>query len=66
MEFKEFVSLFPFSLMLAVTFMLFYFGDAISTRRDIMNFIGILMLLSWLFLLFGFVAGLTLAKLHTL
>jgi hypothetical protein len=52
--------------MLAVTFMLFYFGDAISTRRDIMNFIGILMLLSWLFLLFGFVAGLTLAKLHTL
>jgi hypothetical protein len=46
--------------------MLFYFGDAISTRRDIMNFIGILMLLSWLFLLFGFVAGLTLAKLHTL
>jgi hypothetical protein len=66
MEFKEFVSLFPFALMLTVTFILFYYGNAIATRRDILNFVGILMLLSWLFLLFGFVAGLTLAKLHTL
>ncbi|MBV5301612.1 MAG: hypothetical protein J0649_07525 [Methylococcales bacterium] len=66
MEFKEFVSLFPFVLMLSVSFMLFYYGNAIATRRDILNFVGILMLLSWLFLLFGFVAGLTLAKLHTL
>jgi hypothetical protein len=52
--------------MLTVTFILFYYGNAIATRRDILNFVGILMLLSWLFLLFGFVAGLTLAKLHTL
>jgi hypothetical protein len=66
MEFKEFISLFPFALMLTVTFILFYYGNAIATRRDILNFVGILMLLSWLFLLFGFVAGLTLAKLHTL
>jgi hypothetical protein len=52
--------------MLTVTFILLYYGNAIATRRDILNFVGILMLLSWLFLLFGFVAGLTLAKLHTL
>lgn len=66
MEFKEFISLFPFPLMLAVTFMLFYYGEAIAIRRDLLNFTGILMLLSWLFLLLGFVCGLTLAKLHFL
>jgi len=66
MEFKEFVSLFPFPLMLAVTFMLFYYGDAIVTRCDLLQFVGLLMLIAWLFLLLGFVAGLTLAKLHFL
>jgi hypothetical protein len=64
MEFKEFISLFPFPLMLAVTFMLFYYGDAIAEQREVLNFIGILILIAWLFLLLGFVAGLTLAKLH--
>jgi hypothetical protein len=64
MEFKEFISLFPFPLMLAVTFILFYYGDAIAEQREVLNFIGILILIAWLFLLLGFVAGLTLAKLH--
>jgi hypothetical protein len=50
--------------MLAVTFMLFYYGDAIAEQREVLNFIGILILIAWLFLLLGFVAGLTLAKLH--
>jgi hypothetical protein len=66
MEFKEFISLFPFPLMLAITFILFYYGDAIATRRDLLNFTGILILIAWLFLLLGFVCGLTLAKLHFL
>lgn len=66
MEFKEFVSLFPFPLILAVTFILFYYGDAIVTRRDLLNFTGILILIAWLFLLLGFVTGLTLTKLHFL
>ncbi|NOS88325.1 MAG: hypothetical protein HOP34_07245 [Methylococcaceae bacterium] len=66
MEFKEFVSLFPFPLMLAVTFVLFYYGDALATRRDLLSFVGLLMLIAWLFLLLGFVSGLTLAKLHFL
>lgn len=64
MEFKEFISLFPFPLMLAVSFILFYYGDDIAERRDLLNFIGLLILTAWLFLLLGFVAGLTLAKLH--
>lgn len=64
MEFKEFVSLFPFPLMLAGSFILFYYGDAIHERRDLTQLVGILILLAWLFLLLGFVAGLTLAKLR--
>ena len=66
MEFKEFISLFPFPLMLAVTFILFYYGDEIVTRRDLLSFTGILILIAWLFLLLGFVTGLSLAKLHFL
>jgi hypothetical protein len=64
MEFKEFISLFPFPLMAAVTFILFYYGDAIHLRRDLTQFVGITILVSWLFLLLGFVAGLVLAKLR--
>lgn len=64
MEFKEFISLFPFPLMLTVTFMLFYYGEAIHTRRDLTQFAGVLILVSWMFLLLGFVAGLVLAKLR--
>ena len=64
MEFKEFISLFPFPLMSAVTFILFYYGDTIVGQREVLNFVGILILIAWLFLLMGFVAGLTLAKLH--
>jgi len=64
MEFKEFISLFPFPLMLAATFILFYYDDAIRARRDLTQLVGILILLAWLFLLLGFVAGLVLAKLR--
>lgn len=64
MEFKEFVSLFPFPIMLGVSFALFYYGDAIHQRRDMTQFIGVTLLVSWAFLMFGFVAGLVLAKLH--
>ncbi|MEY2701067.1 MAG: hypothetical protein RIQ52_1822 [Pseudomonadota bacterium] len=64
MEFKEFISIFPFPLMLAATFITFYYRDHLEERRDITQFTGILILLSWLFLLGGFVAGLTLAKLR--
>ncbi|MFI3135307.1 MAG: hypothetical protein QX197_00865 [Methylococcaceae bacterium] len=64
MEFKEFISLFPFPLMAAVSFILYYYGDAIQVRRDLTQFVGITILVSWLFLLLGFVAGLVLAKLH--
>ncbi|NOT84237.1 MAG: hypothetical protein HOP02_05500 [Methylococcaceae bacterium] len=64
MEFKEFVTLFPFPLMAAVTFILFYYGDDIHVRRDLTQFVGITILVSWLFLLIGFVTGLVLAKLH--
>lgn len=64
MEFKEFVTLFPFPLMAAVSFILYYYGDAIHTRRDLTQFVGIIILVSWLFLLLGFVTGLVLAKLH--
>jgi hypothetical protein len=53
-------------LMLAVTFILFYYGDEIVTRRDLLSFTGFLILIAWLFLLLGFVTGLTLAKLHFL
>jgi hypothetical protein len=44
--------------------MLFYYGEAIRTRRDLTQLVGILILLAWLFLLMGFVAGLVLAKLR--
>lgn len=64
MEFKEFVSLFPFPLMLAVTFTLYYYGMSIQNRRDITRFVGITILISWSFLMLGFVAGLVLAKLR--
>lgn len=64
MEFKEFVSLFPFPLMLAATFMLYYYGLPIQYRRDMMRFVGITILVSWSFLMLGFVAGLVLAKLR--
>lgn len=64
MEFKEFVSLFPFPLMLAASFMIVYYGDLILWRRDLLQFVGIVILASWGFLMFGFVTGLTLAKLH--
>ena len=64
MEFKEFVSLFPFPLMLAATFMLYYYGLPIQQRRDISRFVGITILVSWSFLILGFVAGLVLAKLR--
>jgi hypothetical protein len=64
MEFKEFVSLFPFPLMLAASFILVYYGDGIRWRRDLAQFVGVLILAAWGFLMFGFVTGLTLAKLH--
>ena len=64
MEFKEFVSLFPFPLMLAATFTLYYYGLPIQQRKDISRFVGITILVSWSFLMLGFVAGLVLAKLR--
>jgi hypothetical protein len=64
MEFKEFVSLFPFPLMVAVSFILVYYGDRIYLRRDLTQFVAVGILVSWLFLMLGFVAGLVLAKLR--
>lgn len=64
MEFKEFISLFPFPLMAATTFILFYYKAVMHFRRDVALFVGISIMLSWFFLLFGFVAGLVLAKLR--
>ena len=64
MEFKEFVSLFPFPLMLAAAFMLYYYGMPMQYRRDIGRFVGVTILISWSFLLLGFAAGLVLAKLR--
>jgi hypothetical protein len=64
MEFKEFVSIFPFVLMLAATFLLFYYGKQIQYRRDLTQFAAILILTSWLFLMIGFISGLVLAKLR--
>lgn len=64
MEFKEFVSLFPFPLMLAANFVLYYYGLTQQLRRDIARFVGITILVSWSFLMLGFVAGLVLAKLR--
>ncbi|WP_150047913.1 MULTISPECIES: hypothetical protein [Methylomonas] len=64
MEFKEFASLFPFPLMVAACFALFYYGKSMQYRRDIARFLGITLLISWSFLMLGFVAGLVLAKLR--
>ncbi len=64
MEFKEFVSLFPFPLILSSVFIMFYYGNALHIRRDLSQLVGVLILVSWLFLLLGFVAGLVLAKLR--
>jgi hypothetical protein len=64
MEFKEFVTLFPFPIMLATAFILFYYRAAMPFRRDLALFVGISIMISWLFLAFGFVAGLVLAKLR--
>lgn len=64
MEFKEFVSLFPFPLMLSATFLLYFYGLPIQTRRDLTRFVGVTILVAWSFLLLGFVAGLVLAKLR--
>jgi hypothetical protein len=64
MEFKEFVSLFPFPLMVAACFLLFYYGEAVRWRRDLTQFIGVLILTSWLFLMTGFAAGTVLTKLR--
>ncbi|SJM91186.1 conserved membrane hypothetical protein [Crenothrix polyspora] len=64
MEFKEFVSLFPFPLMVVATFTLFYYKDHIHLRHDMKQFIAIIMMTSWFFLMLGFVSGLILAKLR--
>jgi len=64
MEYKEFVSLFPFPLMLATSFILFYYRTVIPERRDLTLFVGIMIFLAWFFLAMGFVAGLVLAKLR--
>lgn len=64
MEFKEFVTLFPFPLMLATTFILSYYKAVMQFRRDLALFVGLSILVSWFFLAFGFVAGLVLAKLR--
>jgi hypothetical protein len=50
--------------MLAVTFIFFYYGNGVQYQREITQFVGVLILLAWLFLMIGFVTGLTLAKLH--
>jgi hypothetical protein len=64
MEFKEFVTLFPFPIMLTTTFILYYYKADIQFRRDLALFVGISIFISWFFLVFGFVAGLVLAKLR--
>jgi hypothetical protein len=64
MEFKEFVSLFPFPLMVIATFTLFFYKDRINLRHDMKQFIAILMMAAWFFLMLGFMSGLILAKLR--
>ncbi|CAD6877037.1 hypothetical protein [Methylomonas fluvii] len=64
MEFKEFISLFPFPLMLSATVLLYYYGLPMQIRRDLCKFVGITILVSWSFLMLGFVVGLILAKLR--
>jgi hypothetical protein len=64
MEFKEFISLFPFPLMLSAAFILYYYGNKIHMRRDLTQAVGVLIQLSWLFLILGLFSGLVLAKLR--
>ena len=64
MEFKEFVSLFPFPLLVTASFILFYYRPVVQMRRDITLVVALSILLSWFFLVFSFVAGLVLAKLR--
>jgi hypothetical protein len=64
MEFKEFVSPFPFPLMVIATFTLFYYKDRINLRHDMKQFMAILMMAAWFFLMLGFMSGLILAKLR--
>jgi hypothetical protein len=64
MEFKEFVSIFPFPLMLCVSFILFYYGKPAHLRRELTQLIGLIIILSWTFLVLGFASGLVLAKLR--
>ncbi len=64
MEFKEFISLFPFPLMLAASFILLYYGEKVYQRRDLAQFVGVMILLSWTCLMIGFSTGLVLAKLR--
>ncbi len=64
MEIKEFVSLFPVPLMTVTAFILFYYKAELQERREITLFAGLSIFLSWFFLVFGFVAGLVLAKLR--
>jgi hypothetical protein len=64
MEFKEFVSLFPFPLMVIVSFALFYYKDSLQSRHDIKQYLGIVIMAAWFFLMIGFTAGLVLAKLR--
>ena len=66
MEYKEFVSLFPFPLMLLAAFVLFYYRRQLPLSAELQKFVGLLILLAWFFLMFGFVAGLTLTKLRYL
>jgi len=66
MEFKEFISLFPFPLMAVACFMFIYYGSSIHRRRDLTQFVGVLILASWLLVMTGFAAGLVLAKLRFL
>lgn len=43
---------------------LFCYGDRIYARRDLTQFVAIGILVSWFFLMLGFVAGLVLSKLR--
>lgn len=47
MEFKEFVAFSPFPIMLVAAFILFYYRDAIQFRRDLVLFVGRLIMVSW-------------------
>jgi hypothetical protein len=64
MEFKEFVSLFPFPLMVIASFIVLYYKNTLHTRHDIKQFLGIIIMSAWFFIMLGFVSGLILAKLR--